>query len=284
MKKHDAFASIVLYHNSEEQVKKVISSFFLTHLNVKLFLIDNSITNSLKNLASIDERIEYIFNNDNVGYGAGHNIAMRKSIEEKVPYHIVLNPDIYFGSGVIEKITAYMNDHEDIGHLMPKVLYPDGSLQLLCKLLPTPMNLFVRRFVPIKNIVERSNYNYELQCFDCEHTAEIPSLSGCFMFLRTEVLANDCLFDERFFMYLEDTDLTRRIGQKSKTVYFPETFIYHEYQKGAYKSKKLMWIFIQSVFTYFNKYGWFRDKERTQINHQALAKLECLNAKPAKRL
>lgn len=64
-------ASIVLYHNKKEQLIKVINSFLDTDLQVRLYLIDNSSNDDLKGLCEIDSRIEYIFNNANLGYGAG---------------------------------------------------------------------------------------------------------------------------------------------------------------------------------------------------------------------
>ncbi len=94
-------ASIVLYHNKKEQLIKVINSFLNTSIKVKLYLVDNSSNDDLKELKNLDNRIEYIFNNANLGYGTAHNIAMRKSISDGVPYHLVLNPDIYFESGVL---------------------------------------------------------------------------------------------------------------------------------------------------------------------------------------
>jgi GT2 family glycosyltransferase len=266
-------ASIVLYHNKKDQLIKAINSFLNSSLDAKLYLVDNSSNDELKELSELDDRIEYIYNNVNLGYGAAHNIAMIKSIADSVPYHLVLNPDIYFESGVLEKLFEYMEENKDIGHIMPKILYPNDDLQKLCKLLPSPLDLFARRFIPLKSYVEKINNRYELNFFDYDEIIEIPFLSGCFMFLRTDVLKRNCLFDEDFFMYLEDADLTRRISRISKTVYYPNVKVYHEYQRGAHTSKKLMWIFIKSVFTYFKKYGWFFDKERNKINNQTLKKL-----------
>lgn len=266
-------ASIVLYHNDKEQVLKAMSSFLNTSLDVKLYLVDNSANDAFKELADVDERVEYIFNNANLGYGGGHNVAIKRSIEEGALYHLVLNPDIYFEGGVLEKLFDYMQRNKEVGHVMPKVLYPDGTNQNLCKLLPSPLDLFARRFIPLKSLVETINYKYELQFFDYNSVAEIPFLSGCFMFLRTNVLKQNCLFDEKFFMYLEDADLTRRVSGVSKTVFYPEVSIYHEYQRGAHKDKKLLWYFIKSAFTYFNKYGWFFDKVRQRINSATLKRL-----------
>jgi|SaaInlLV_10m_DNA_2_1039722.scaffolds.fasta_scaffold05529_3 GT2 family glycosyltransferase len=266
-------ASIVLYHNKKEQLLKAINSFLNTSLNVKLYLVDNSSNDELKELESIDDRIEYIYNNANLGYGKAHNIAIKKSIEKKVPYHIVLNPDIYFREDVLENLFNYMESNKDIGNIIPQVRYPDGEIQHLCKLLPTPTDLILRRFIPSKSWKEKRNQKYELRFSEYNNTMNIPSLSGCFMFLRTDVLKDIGLFDENIFMYLEDTDLNRRIHTKYKTIFYPEVEIVHEYAKESYINKKLLIYHIKSAIYYFNKWGWFLDKERDDINSKTLMKL-----------
>lgn len=115
-------ASIVLYHNNTEQLTKAIKSFLHTDLKVKLYLIDNSSNDDLKELEKINDRVEYIFNNANLGYGSAYNIAIQKSIDENVPYHIVLNPDIYFDGNVLSALYQYMEDNKGVGNVMPKVL------------------------------------------------------------------------------------------------------------------------------------------------------------------
>ncbi len=272
--------SIVLYHNKEEQIKKAIESVLNTDLNITLYLVDNSSTDSLRDLEMIDKRTKYIFNNSNLGFGKAHNIALKRSIEENISYHLVLNPDVYLEEGVLEELYNFMENNPDVGLVMPKVLYPDGTLQYLCKLLPTPFDLFGRRFLNFghfKKIIEKRNKIYELRFTRYEKIMEVPYLSGCFMFIRTEVLKKVGSFDERFFMYLEDTDLSRRIYRVAKTVYYPYVHIYHEYGKGSYKSLKLLYYHIKSAIKYFNKYGWFFDKERKEINERILKKLGWYN-------
>jgi GT2 family glycosyltransferase len=266
-------ASIVLYHNKKEQLTKAINSFLNIDLKVKLYLVDNSSNDNLKELAKLDERIEYIFNNANLGYGTAHNIAMRKSVEDGALYHVVLNPDIYFESGVLEKLLDYMENHQDVGNIIPQVRYPDGEIQHLCKLLPTPTDLILRRFIPSKSWKEKRNETYELRFTGYDKVMNVPSLSGCFMFLRCEVLKDVGLFDENIFMYLEDVDLNRRIYHKYKTIFYPKVEIVHEYGKESYVNKKLLKYHIQSAIYYFNKWGWIFDKERDVINKNCLEKL-----------
>ncbi|ASM40520.1 glycosyltransferase family 2 protein [Campylobacter sp. RM12327] len=266
--------SIVLYKNDIKKISKVIDSFLANkNLEFKLYLLDNSPNNDLNILSKKDNRIEYIFNNANLGYGKAHNIAIKKSINDGALYHVILNPDIYFDNTVINGILKYMEQNLDVGNIMPKVLYPDGEIQYLCKLLPTPIDLVFRRFIPFKGIKDMINERYELYFSQYDKIVNIPNLSGCFMFLRVEALKEVGLFDENIFMYLEDVDLNRRIHQKYKTMFYPHVQIYHEHGKESYKNKKLLKAHIKSAIYYFNKWGWFFDKDRKKINNKCINSL-----------
>jgi GT2 family glycosyltransferase len=263
--------SIVLYKN-DRSVSKTIADFLNTSLPVKLFLVDNSPTDKLKaGLANFieDERVEYIFNNANIGFGAAHNIAIRK-IYNFSGYHLVLNPDVSFGTEVLESLFKYCEKNNDVGLVLPKVVYPDGQLQYVCKLLPAPADLIFRRFLPEKFARKRIE-RFEMRSMGYDREIEVPYLSGCFMFLRTEALKKVGLFDERFFMYPEDIDLTRRIYKEYKTMFYPNVKIVHTHGRESYKSASLLYIHITNMIKYFNKWGWFSDKERKVINKRILS-------------
>ncbi|MDD2789217.1 MAG: glycosyltransferase family 2 protein [Sulfurimonas sp.] len=262
-------ASIVLYHNDRTQLQKVIDSFLSTNLDVLLYLIDNSLTDALNDMAELDRRIIYIFNNANVGYGAGHNIAIQKSMEADVDYHIVLNPDLYFEGSIIKTIYDYMQSNPDVGNLMPKILYPNGDNQYLAKLLPTPLDWILRRFLPAR-FTQGITEKFELRYTNYTDVMNVPFLSGCFMFLRVSALKEVGLFDESIFMYMEDVDINRRIHAKYRTLYYPNVSVYHEYERGSHKNWKLLRISIESSIKYFNKWGWIFDKERKLMNDKLL--------------
>lgn len=262
--------SIVTYHNELQQLKKVINSVLNTEIEIQLYIVDNSKNYSIKDLCN-NSRIEYIFNNANIGFGAAHNIAILKAIDRGSKYHLILNPDVYFHTGTLEKILEFMEQNQDIGNLMPKVLYPDGSIQYLCKLLPTPYDWIGRRFSPFKKLVEKQNEKFELRFTGYNKIMDVPYLSGCFMLLNLNIIKHIGLFDTNIFMYGEETDLCRRIIKTGyRTVFYPEATIYHEFQKGSHKSFRLMWIAIKSSIYYFNKWGWFFDRERNAINKKVL--------------
>jgi len=86
------------------------------------------------------------------------------------------------------------------------------------------------------------------------------------MFLRTRALEEVGLFDERFFMYLEDVDLCRRIRRGWDTVLYPHVQVFHEYARGSYTDPVLRRHHIVSAIRYFNKWGWLFDEERNAFN------------------
>lgn len=229
--------------------------------------MDNSTEDSMR-YQFISPQIEYIFNGRNLGYGAGHNLAIEKVIG-KSDYHLILNPDVEFDPVVLDRLHDYMQANTKVGLVMPKVFYKNGQLQHLCKKLPSPTDLIMRRFMPspIKSLFKKKMEEYELKHKDYNSIMEIPNLSGCFMFIRTQVFSQIGFFDERYFLYLEDTDLCRRINENYYTMYYPEVSIVHGYSKASYRSFKLMKLHLQSSIKYFNKWGWFRDARRVLVNY-----------------
>ncbi len=258
--------SIVTYKNNLSILEKSIQSVLNAILDVTLYIVDNSPTDEIKTLCK-DNNVIYLKNKKNEGFAKGHNQILRK-IMATSDYHIVVNPDVYFERGTLLKMKNYMEEHLNTSLVMPKILNSDGTIQYNCKLLPTPLNLLVRRFLFfLPNLVDRSNYFYEMRFADYSKPMEVPYLSGCFMFLRTAAIRKIGVFDERFFLYAEDIDYSRRLNQQFKTIYYPEVSIYHYHQKGSYTTLKLLFYNIQSAIKYFNKWGWL-DRDRRKINQQ----------------
>jgi GT2 family glycosyltransferase len=238
-----------------------------------VYVVDNSSTNIIENSLSHYSKVEYIWGHGNIGYGSAHNIAIKKSIQASSTYHIVLNPDISFVPGDIEVLCSYMDNNSDVAQLLPKVLYPNSNIQYLCKLIPTPFDLFFRRFLPKRLIHNRMN-KFELRFTGYNHIMNVPYLSGCFMFFRVTAFKNVGLFDERFFMYPEDIDITRRMHELYRTIYYPFITVIHNHAAESYKSQKMMWIHILNMIKYFNKWGWLIDSKRKQTNRKVLDMLK----------
>ncbi len=262
-------ASIVTYNSSEEELDTLFKCVLQSNIK-HIYLVDNSPTDRLKTYSTLSPKIIYIHGHGNIGYGAAHNIAIQKAIHTNAKYHIVLNPDISFENGTIEELTKYMNSNEDVGQVMPKIIYPNGDLQYLCKMFPTPLNLIGRRFSLSKMASKVRNDQYEMKFTNYNHIMDVPCLSGCFMFLRIETLEKVKGFDERFWMYCEDFDICRRIGNISRTVFNPNIKVVHYHKKESYTNKKLLLQHIISAVKYFNKWGWIFDSKRKKTNTQII--------------
>lgn len=266
-------ASIVLYNTPTSQIDAVIKSVLDSKCITVLFVIDNSPEDKLKELVKEYTFVQYI-HHENTGYGSSHNIALKKSIEMGADYHVVLNPDIYFDSNVLPELIKYMDFNLDTAYILPRVIYPNGELQYLCKLLPTPFDLIFRRFLPKTKAILRHNARYELRHSGYDKIMNPPCLSGCFMFLRVSTIKEyNLFFDESFFMYCEDFDLMRRIHKVAKTIYYPAVTIVHDHAKASYKNKKMLLAHIKSAIHYFNKWGWLFDRERRVMNKKILEEI-----------
>ncbi len=265
--------SIVTYKTPISELEKCFGSLH-TEVVDKIFVIDNSSKDYLADYCRTKQKVEYIATK-NIGYGGAHNIAIRKTLESGSKYHLVLNSDVYFEPEALRQLITYMNEHEDVAMVQPNIVYPDGSLQYTCRLLPTPANLIFRRFLP-KKMVESMNYNYLLKMFNHKTELNVPYHQGSFLFFRTSCFEKVGIFDERFFMYPEDIDITRRMHREYRTMFCPDVTVVHAHRAASSKSKKMLFIHMWNMIKYFNKWGWIIDKERKEWNQQLLNKL-CYN-------
>ncbi len=256
--------SIVTYNTSERDLNRCVASLRLCNAVDKIFVIDNSPTSRLKRIIE-DLSCQYFHDPQNTGYGAGHNLAIKISLSQEKAYHLVINADVYFEYPLVDSCVKFLSENANAGMVMPKILNPDGSNQKLAKFVPTPFDLLVRLFLP-KYIRERMGSRLLIDRYDPSCPTFVPYLSGCFMLLRTQVLKSTGLFDERFFMYPEDIDLTRRIAVAHDTIYLPTEFAYHSYGGASKKSLKMLWVHAINMIKYFNKWGWLKDDLRTQLN------------------
>ena len=261
-------ATIVTYNNPIDMVRNAVQSFLATSLSVKLYLIDNSPNEELK-LVCNDERIEYHHTGANIGFGAAHNIILQQA-DKLGTYHIILNPDIVVEKGTLEGLVAYMDAHRDVAGVNPKITYPNGDVQHLPKLYPTPVNLIIR-FVPyLSRCFSGMEKRYMLADVDQDTPYALGILSGCFMMIRSSHFSS-LSFDERFFMYFEDFDLSRRLAQNNRLMMVPSVSVIHHYARGSRKSFFLFKTFIRSMVKYFNKYGWLFDPYRKAFNQKILS-------------
>ena len=151
------------YKTDLDELSKCLQSL-KSSLVSEVFIVDNSNQKYIADFCSRYANVVYV-GSENVGYGAGHNQALRQVMKSDAKYHLILNSDVYFDPMVLDHLAGYMEKNSDVAQVQPNVVYPNGEMQYTCRLLPTPANLIFRRFLP-KKMVEKMNYRYMLQFND----------------------------------------------------------------------------------------------------------------------
>lgn len=245
--------SIATYNN-EKEILNVLESIYKNtiDLDFEIFVIDNN---------SSDKTVRLIYNNypsvkvieqpSNNGFGRSHNYILSKIHSE---YHAVINPDITFDGNMLKKMADYMDANEDVVLLTPKVLNLDGTIQRLPKRKPTLKYLISGRLERYSKKLKAIRDEYTMAGVDFEEPTEVDFCTGCFMFIRTEVLKKLNGFDDRFFMYFEDVDLTQRAKNYGKTIIYPDAKVYHSWSRESFQKFKCFFIHVSSMFKYFYKW------------------------------
>ena len=231
----------------------------------QLFLIDNGPENVTIdwNELMTDARqrgdfvtTQVIQGHGNVGYGAGHNLAIYAADCE---FHLVLNPDVVVEKDAIFQGLKYMMAHPEVGLLAPRVLDDKGCIQYLCKRYPSVLDLLLRGFAPqpLRTIFGRRLARYELRDVIGDSVIpDIPIASGCFMLLKYPVLRELRGFSADYFLYFEDFDISLRLAEIARTAYVPSVQIVHFGGHSARKGFRHIVMFLRSALTFFNQHGW----------------------------
>ena len=241
-------ASIVLYNENLETLKKTVDSFLKTPLPKKLYLIDNSSENLVEEFFKHSE-IEYLFVAENIGFGKAHNLVLDKINSD---FHLILNPDVEFNFDVIPNLIKALEDKPTVSFITPKVIYPNKENQFICRKHPTFFDLINRKLKISSTQIIKNEYRNQ----DLEKSFYPEFIHGCFMLFKTIDFKNLKGFDERYFLYLEDADICRKIEEADKKIlYFPNIEIIHQHRKGSSKSFKLFFRHTSSAIKYFLKWG-----------------------------
>ena len=240
-------ASIVLFKENLETIKKTVDSFLKTPLEKKLYLIDNSPINYLESHFKHFE-IEYIYVGNNIGFGKAHNLVLNKINSD---FHLILNPDVEFQSNVIPNLIKVLLNETSVSFITPKVLYPSKEIQFVCRKHPTFFDLINRKLKISKGNICKNEYQDQ----DLEKPFYPDFIHGCFMLFKTEDFKRLKGFDQRYFLYMEDADICRKIDDiGKKKLFYPKIEITHQHQKGSSKSIILFLFHLSSVFKYFLKW------------------------------
>lgn len=248
----DVSICIVTY-NHKDKISKVLDHIFkyTKDIRFQVYVVDNQSQDGTAGFIKENyPQIQVIESGVNAGFGHAHNQVM-DLIDSK--YHVVLNPDIILTSNVFADLKAYMDAHEDVVLSSPRILNPDGTEQYLPKLRPTFRYLVLGRLSKVIKPFEKVRAEYTMRNLALDKPTEIEFCTGCLMFLRTEIFRKIKGFDEQFFMYLEDADLTQRAAEYGKIMFLPDLNVIHEWERASSKNSKLFRIHVQSMIKYLKK-------------------------------
>lgn len=266
--------SIVCFNSSELELQALVSSLITAVKKLgtlkplpplPIFFIDNSQTPQLTleifggfSDRLLDQSIELnlIRGHGNVGYGKGHNLILGK-LESK--YHLLLNPDVQLDENCLVQGIEYFEKNEDVVLSSPYAEFESGEKQYLCKRYPSVLTFLVRGFLPrsLRAPFRKRLATYEMHNLsEKEVSTDIPIISGCFMLCRSNALKSVNGFDEAYFLYFEDFDLSLRMGKIGSIAYIPTMRIRHAGGHAAKKGFSHIRMFAASGFRFFNTHGW----------------------------
>ncbi|WOD20872.1 glycosyltransferase [Paraburkholderia kirstenboschensis] len=228
---------------------------------ISLILIDNGQVPDLSQFAgeliAAGIRQTLLSGHGNVGYGRGHNLALRHIASQ---YHLVLNPDIDLDPEALVRAVDFLDAHPEAGLLAPWIGDESGEQQYLCRRVPSVLDLLVRGFLPqrFRRVFASRIARYEMRdVIDGTNVVRNPPIvSGCFMFFRTNVLAQLGGFDPRYFLYFEDYDLSLRAHEVAEVVYVPLVRVVHFGGNASRKGFAHIRMFGASAVRFFNRFGW----------------------------
>lgn len=261
-------ACIVIYNGYQEAL--VAAASVLQHTQkteLVLYLVDNASPDgsgaALKKavaegaLPTLDtQRVEVITSQKNVGFGSGHNLVIPKLSSE---YHFILNPDICIHDDILSDMSAYAaQDNKDAATKLvmarPALTFPDGTEQIL-PLRRCTVRALLYRQLPKLSFFKPSHDAYVMQTEDRTKPTEISFCTGSFSMLETETFCSFGGFDEGYFMYVEDADLTQKAMQKGRVMLLPQFTAVHAWHRAPHSNLSHFTLQVKSMCRYFKKWG-----------------------------
>lgn len=250
--------SIVTYNS--KHIFKVLDNIkqqFGDDKRFRFVIFDNNSEEEYKqSLKAYEDFVDITFYHENNGFGFGHNYNLMNANEK---YFLVFNPDIILNKQDLLKMIELLEKDSSISLLVPKVLNADGTTQHLVRERVSVFD-YALRFIPfsfVKQLFQKRLHSYECRDLPNDRNVDIRIGSGCFMLVKGKDFKEVAGFDDRYFMYFEDYDLCLQLKTKGKRiVYTPFSEVTHYYERGAHKNSRLFKIFMQSMYKFFNKWGW----------------------------
>ena len=250
-----AVSVIIVSYKVRYYIEQCLNSVLRSVPDAEIFVVDNdSADGSVEFLRKRFPQVEVIDNGCNAGFGKANNIALAKATGR---YVLFLNPDTVVAERTIPGCIEYMDAHPDTGAVGVRMQYGDGHFALESRRsLPTPSVAFWH-MTGIGRLFSHSRVfaKYHLSYLDRDRECGIDVVSGAYMFIRKEALDKTGGFDEAFFMYGEDIDLSYRILQQGyKNCYLPLPIVHYKGESTNKTSYRYAKVFYDAMNIFFDKH------------------------------
>lgn len=255
---------IVTHHRTPELLYLCLKSIkdTIESIEHEIIVVDSEFTGKTEEIIKENfPEIKLISFKKNVGYSKIVNTGLRKVIGE---YILIINADIIVLKGAISEMLKFMKKNPDVGIIGPQLLDFTNNIQVSCFAKPSLGAILARRTFFGKTKWGRRFLNYFIiRNWDRKTIREVDWVQGSAMMVRGEALKKVGLWDERFFMYFEDTDWCRRFWQNGyKVIYLPRAKMAHYYHRVSKKWGAILDVFLNkyarihiiSALKYFWKY------------------------------
>ena len=241
---------IVAYNTPESTLEKTFSSLRASNLDLYIVVFCNSILDQYQKKIQIlcnNYKVDFRGNQPNKGFGHGHNQIASLCKSE---WYICCNPDVVVNSSTIATLLAFGEQNGDSVLLMPRILSPDGTVQPVARQTLTPKAWVQRqlwRLMPkIFSLPERR--------FDYNKSQPVDFVSGSFFAVKLEIFLALNGFDESFFLYAEDADLSYRAKSIGENYFVATAEITHYWTTANHRNLRTIRIELYSLFRYFKKH------------------------------
>lgn len=259
MKPSQSLSIIIVNYNSCELLKGCLQSIQETCRDVdpEILVVDNdSKDSSVEMVRETFPSAEIIASPVNLGYARAINQASEITTGQ---YILILNADIIIKPKAIQSLLSFMEKHPGCGIAGPKLLYPDGRLQLSCRTFYTLKTILFRRTF-IGQMFPKSNTLKDHLMSEWDHNCEkdVDWLVGAALIVRRDAIDQVGSMDERYFLYLEDVDWSYRMNIAGwKVCYVPQAEVIHYYRQGSRSESGFtrdVFIHLVSMLRYYDKW------------------------------
>ncbi len=252
-------AVVLVCYNYGDQIRRTLETLRSCTGNPRLYLIDNaSKDNTPRVLSDFGDGAEVIYLDRNVGTAAAWNIGLAMALKRGVRYVMTMSQDVSLDPACLSRLGAVCETDSTIGAACPLLLYSDE---------PKKVQMYGGS-VDLHRGLAWHDYAGVTESEELPPIRDAQYLDGGTMFLRAEVLRQTGLFDERLFMYCEDTDLSfriRRAGYRTVAVRDARAWHYHRENKGALPPAHEVYYCTRNKFLLLQKHGEFGTAWKTAL-------------------